>query len=69
MRCRMGVRNDSISDRSAVYMNLFDVIILCGVVLLVALALRSIFAKGKKGGCCGSCAGCSMSCARKKSEK
>ena len=39
-------------------MQILDILLLAGIVLLVVLALRSMRRQRKKGSCCGCCTGC-----------
>ena len=43
-------------------MTLGDIIVIAVILVLVALAARSIYKAKKKGGCCGDCASCGCGC-------
>lgn len=42
-----------------IFDNLSTILVVCVLLLIVALAIRSMIRDKKKGGCAGGCAGCS----------
>lgn len=43
-------------------MTIGDIIVIAVILVLVAIAVRSLYNLKKKGGCCGECSSCGCGC-------